>query len=112
MKYIIVILLSFFNLENTNGQDKGTVTSTDAKPKAGAPVTYYYQPPRHLLVPDKIHASIVYGIKDKNCFITMPITKEHGVYEFSFKAPDSVQALIISINDSSGQIIEIGRAHV
>lgn len=102
MKCIVISGVFLFCFGFTHGQATGSLTPV--RDQVGINCTYYYRPPVHLLVPDSIHASLVYkkaGV-EKQYFETVPIYKTGGRYRFSYTASDSVQALIIGISDQKG----------
>lgn len=45
-----------------HAQQQGKITCNEVKPKAGVENIFVYEPPKKLLLPDKIQALIIYQI--------------------------------------------------
>lgn len=87
-------------------QKHGNITSKEVAPKSGVENVYVYEPPQGLMIPEKAVASIVYLNKKQFGNKTIPLIKTGGSYEFSFKAPDSTEVLIIGITDKDKNVID------
>lgn len=98
--YVIVLLTTI----STNAQHNGSITSKQL-PEAGKENLYVYTPPKGLMIPEKAQASIIYLNKEYSNK-TIPLIKKESNYEFSFKAPDSTDVLIVSIVDDYKNIID------
>ena len=105
MRFFSALILSFFVLNSSYSQNAGKIFSKSAK-KAEIPNIYYYQPPKHLVIPHKIYASLVYEIKNKYYYEIVAINKLDGRYQFSYKANDSAKILILTINDEDKKPID------
>lgn len=106
MKGISLCLFFCFIFFFSYCQDKGSVTSTEIMPKAGMVELYRYHPSKHLKVPERIYASVVYNYRDYYYNKVIPIQKEKSGFQFLFKAPDSTQALVFSIIDDKKMTVE------
>jgi len=82
----------------SNSQSGGSITSVIAAPERGAINNYIYTPPLRLALPARLYALVVYTTNNSYHFKRIPIEKREK-YQFSFKAPDSSSAVIISISD-------------
>lgn len=105
MKAVTLFLASFFIFSFSYGQ--GSVTSSDMHPQADIKNTYIYRPPKHLIMPNRIFASVVYNCKKYYYNKTIPINKiDSSSYQFSFRAPDSTQSFIFIIIDDKKNTID------
>lgn len=93
-----------------NAQNSGTIrhsSSLSGKPNS---TEYIYISPLNLSLPENLFASIVYKINEEYFFIKKRLKKKTiGHYSFTYSPPDSVKALIISINDSKQRTIDNNR---
>ena len=99
--YLLFALLSTF----TSAQNKGSITPKETFPKAGTENVFVYRPPTNILIPGKAKVSVVYfnkGYFNK----AVPLVKNGNSYSFSFKAPDSTEAIVTGIVDESGANID------
>ena len=87
-------------------QDAGKIIFKNKKPIAGEINTYIYEPPKHLAIPVKLYALVVYEIEGKNYFRKIAVNKISGYYQFSFKTHDSAYALILSLTDENNNPID------
>jgi thiol-disulfide isomerase/thioredoxin len=97
MKKLTFNLLLLINLSVCNAQNQGSITTKEIKPRAGIENHYIYQPPKNLLIPDKIQALVIYQNNQQFFSKTIRIDKAGNNYGFSFKAPDYTSVLIFSI---------------
>ncbi|MGN6615146.1 MAG: hypothetical protein ACTHKC_08890, partial [Candidatus Nitrosocosmicus sp.] len=105
MKAVGQLIVCFFIFQFSYGQ--GTITSTDMPPRAGIENTFLYHPPKHLIVPKTVYASIVYNYENHYYNKIIPIHKvDSNKYQFLFKAPDSTQSFIFIITDSKKNMID------
>lgn len=105
MKAIALFLVSFFIFPFSYAQYQGGITSRVIKPQANIENLYVYHPPKHLIIPNKIYASVVYYSRKYYYNKVIPINKVDNSYQFLFKAPDSTQVLIFSIIDAKKNTI-------
>lgn len=106
MKQIFFIAMFLFMFTRAFSQKNGNITSKELAPKSGVEHTYVYQPPKDLAIPEKAAASIVYINRKRYDNKTIPLIKTGDRYEFSFKAPDSTEVLIMSITDENKKVID------
>ena len=97
MKHTLFFLSLLLTISVCTAQNKGSITSTQAKPKAAVTNLFIYTPPKNLSMPDKIQALIIYQTKQQFFNKTININKVANRYQFSFKAPDSTSVLMLSI---------------
>jgi peroxiredoxin len=71
----------------------------ETEPKAGFTNRYIYQPPKNLLLPDKIQALVLYQSQGEFFNKYLPVNKVGNTYQFVLKTPDSVSVLIMGIVD-------------
>ncbi|MEJ7683407.1 MAG: hypothetical protein WKG06_37225 [Segetibacter sp.] len=106
MKQTVFITMFLFMFACAFSQQGGNITSKEFAPKSGVENVYVYQPPKGLLIPEKAVASIVYINKKRYDNKTIPLIQTGSNYEFSFKAPDSTEVMIIGITDEDKNIID------
>jgi len=106
MKSIALFLVSIFIFSVSYAQTHGGITSSVIKPQADVENLYVYHPPKHIIIPNKIFASVVYNSKKYYYNKVIPINKVDSSYRFLFKAPDSTQVLIFSIIDDKKNTID------
>lgn len=105
MKTITLFLVLLITFPFSYGQ--GYILSNTIKPKANVENSYFYHPPNHLKVPDRIYASLVYNCKKYYYHKTIPINKvDSSSYQFSFRAPDSTQSFIFIITDDKKNTVD------
>lgn len=78
---------------------KGTIKATEASLKAGMEYTYTYQPPKNLLIPNNLQALVLFLRNGTYHSRSVPVVKKGIGYQFAFKAPDSVSALVMGMVD-------------
>lgn len=105
MKIICIFIASFLIFPLSYAQYQGNIKSKVIKPKANIEILYIYHHPKHLIISNKIYASVVYYSKKYYNNKVIPITKVDNSYQFLFKAPDSTQVLIFSIIDDKKNTI-------
>ena len=106
MKKISTFLYLLLLYSFCDAQNSGSITSKKETPKAGILNGYIYNPPKNLLIPDKIRAIVVYLNKGTFYSKSIPVSRVDNNYLFSFKAPDSTAVLIFSLADGSKEIIQ------
>ena len=82
------------------------IFSKEISPRAGVLNTYFYKPPKYLIIPNKIYASVVYENKKQYYHKSIPINKVLGHYAFLIKVPYSTQALIITVIDGKNKPVD------
>ncbi len=97
MKQTLIFLSLLLIISICTAQNKGSITSTQPKPKAAVTNLFIYTPPKNLSIPDKIQALVVYQNKQEFFNKTINIEKFANRYQFSFEAPDSTSVLMLSI---------------
>lgn len=111
MKFISFFILLFFSYTLSFAQIQGKIVSKEIAPQAGITNTYIYQPPKYLVIPNKIYASVVYENKqDEYYHKSIPINKVGGEYEFELKVPDSTQAIIMTVIDKKNKSVDDNNA--
>lgn len=116
MKSFVFLFLIFFASLVSYGQLRGSISVEKNKTVKRTGDIFYYNPPQHLFIPEKIYASIVYKKNGEDYYYeTRPLVKIKGRYQFEYNTPDSVHVLIISLNDKRKQIFdnnnELGYIH-
>ena len=106
MKKITTFLFLLLFYSFCDAQNRGSITSKEENPQAGISNLYIYNPPKNLLIPEKIRAIVVYLNKGTFYNKSIPVSKVDNHYLFSFKAPDSTAVLIFSLADGSKEIIQ------
>lgn len=99
MKQIKVCLTSLFFFLCCHAQNMGTITTYEVRPKAGITNHYFYHPPKILLLPITMQALVLYQSNKQFFRKYLPLSKVGNVYQFEFKAPDSISVLIMGIVD-------------
>ena len=97
MRTTLVKLMSVVPISFCIAQHGGSIVSREMSPKAGITNRYIYQPPKNILIPDKIQALIVYQNNEQEFSKTIALNKVNNNYEFLFAAPDSTAILILAI---------------
>jgi len=96
------LLCTFFS----SAQITGKILPARPKPISGEMNVYKYQPPKHLTLPSKLYVLLVYNVGNQYHFKKIPLKPMQGKYQFVFKAPDSVEALVIGISGEKNSIID------
>ena len=100
MKVIVGVLSLIFLFSFCDAQDRGKITSIQIPSKARIEKIYVYQPPKNLLLPDRIEALILYQNKQQFYSKYILVNKVDNKYKFLFTPPDSVSVLIIGMVDA------------
>ncbi len=102
-KYALVCMLLCavaFSVKSQNGS-----ISPQQSSRAGEENTYVYKAPKGLAIPEGAMAQILYLNKSYG-ILTAPLKKDGDAYTFSFKVPDSTQAVAIGIMDAEKNLID------
>ncbi|MDQ2721555.1 MAG: hypothetical protein M3Z26_17595 [Bacteroidota bacterium] len=103
MKFFILLffIFPFFRL-----QSQGVIICKENTPISGTLNTYFYKPPKYLIVPNKIYASVVYQSEKQYYHKSITINKNNGNYTFLLRVPDSTQVLIITVIDEENKSVD------
>lgn len=102
--FLPLFLLLFSNV--TIAQNTGSILSKETQPKTGVENHYIYQPPKGLLLGEKLQVIILFKKGGFYSRKTTPLVTDNGRYSFSFKAPDSTEVLIMGIADEKRTVID------
>jgi thiol-disulfide isomerase/thioredoxin len=87
-------------------QSSGSIVSKNHQPSIGGTNIYYYTPPAHLLLPDKIFASVVYTMGGKNFIQNIPIKRNNERFQFTISDLDSAHALVMGVTDGNRHVLD------
>ncbi|AOW09269.1 TlpA disulfide reductase family protein [Flavobacterium gilvum] len=102
MKKILLFLIGVLTCSFVFSQD-GKLYLKNSKFKSGRENTYVYEPPKELLVPEKVIVQIAY-VPSKNMKFIMD--KVGDKYEFNMKLPDSTAFFMASVLDKKMKLVD------
>jgi thiol-disulfide isomerase/thioredoxin len=102
---LLGFIIYLISISATEAQQKGKIISSVLLPKAGVENEYIYTPPKDLVLPQLVRASVLY-FNGRYSRMKIVLIKTGEKYRFPLKVPDSTDVLEISIIDYYNNVID------